>query len=90
MELAQVEKVSKALADATRLKILYDMAGRQDDCTQCSGIVNMVNLAQASDHTKTLLEADPITLEKEDRGHLYPVNRQNLHHDAAQSKGISL
>ncbi|MBL7711218.1 MAG: winged helix-turn-helix transcriptional regulator [Chitinophagaceae bacterium] len=91
MELAQLEKISKALADASRLKILYYMAGLKDYCAHCSEIVSMVKLAQpsVSHHLKTLLEADLVSLEKEGRNHLYTVNRAVLHAYAAQINRIA-
>jgi ArsR family transcriptional regulator, arsenate/arsenite/antimonite-responsive transcriptional repressor len=91
VELVQVEKISKALADATRLKILYHMAGQKDAFIQCSEIVSLSNLAQpsVSHHIKTLLEADLITLEKEGRSHSYTLNRAVLQLYAEQISKIA-
>ncbi|MFA6149847.1 MAG: metalloregulator ArsR/SmtB family transcription factor [Chitinophagaceae bacterium] len=75
MELARVEKISKSLADITRLTILNYM-GSQKGFTQCSEIMNLTNLAQpsVSHHIKTLLEADLIIVEKDGRSHSYSLN----------------
>ena len=78
VEIKQVEKISKALADPTRLKILLDMYKRKG-CIQCSEIMNITNLAQpsVSHHIKTLIEAGLIEAEKDGRNHSYHLN-QNL------------
>jgi len=75
VELKQIEKISRALADSTRLKILADMS-KQHGTIQCSAIMNCTNLAQpsVSHHVKTLIEAGIIEAEKDGRNHSYKLN----------------
>ncbi|GAB2812462.1 ArsR/SmtB family transcription factor [Ferruginibacter profundus] len=79
MNLKQLEKISKALADTTRLQILLDMSKRKG-CIQCSEIMNITKLAQpsVSHHIKTLTEAGLIEAEKEGRNHSYNLNQELL------------
>ncbi|MEP6713302.1 MAG: winged helix-turn-helix domain-containing protein [Ferruginibacter sp.] len=76
MDAKQVEKISKALGDTNRLKILFDMS-KQKGCIQCSEIMNVLNLAQpsVSHHIKTLLEAGLIKAEKDGRHYSYQLNK---------------
>ena len=79
VELKQIEKISKALADTNRLKILQDMS-RQEGTIQCSEIMNSIKLAQpsVSHHVKTLIEAGLIEAEKDGRNHSYTLNQAVL------------
>lgn len=79
MELKQIEKISKALADTNRLKILLDMS-KQAGTIQCSEIMSLSRLAQpsVSHHIKTLTEAGLIEAEKEGRNHSYHLNHSLL------------
>jgi ArsR family transcriptional regulator len=79
VELKQVEKISKALADTTRLEILQNMA-RRKGCIQCSEIMAMSKLAQpsVSHHVKTLIEAGLIEPEKDGRNYSYQLNKALL------------
>lgn len=79
MDLKQLEKISKALGDESRLKILQNMSKR-DGQMQCAEIVTILNLAQpsVSHHVKTLIEAGIIEAEKEGRTHNYILNKQLL------------
>ena len=74
-----IKKISKALADTTRLKILYDMSAKKG-CIQCSEIMRITRLAQpsVSHHVKTLIEAGLIVAEKEGRTYSYILNRALL------------
>ena len=76
MELKQLEKISKALGDMNRLKILTDMANRGGSI-QCSQITHIIDLAQpsVSHHIKTLTEAGLIETEKEGRCSSYSINK---------------
>lgn len=76
MELKQLEKISKALGDTTRLKILQGMA-QCPGSFQCAEIRNLVQLAQpsVSHHIKTLIEAELIEPEKDGRHHSYQLNK---------------
>lgn len=75
----QVEKISKALGDSNRLKILHFISNK-GGCGQCSDIQNVVDLAQPSisHHVKILIEAGLIEPEKEGRHHKYTLNEAIL------------
>ncbi len=79
MELKQIEKISKALADINRLEILENMSKRKG-CIQCAEIMAMTKLAQpsVSHHVKTLIEAGLIEPEKDGRHYSYQLNRELL------------
>ena len=79
MEAKQLEKISKALGDTTRLKILMEIAKCKGNL-QCADIKNMTRLAQpsVSHHIKTLIEAEMILPEKEGRNHSYILNKPLL------------
>ena len=79
MDLKQLEKISKALGDITRLKILTGMSECKGSF-QCSDIKSMTPLAQpsVSHHIKTLIEADLIEPEKDGRNHSYQLNKSLL------------
>ena len=70
-----MEKISKALGDSNRLKILHYIAGK-GGCGECSGIQNVVDLAQPSisHHVKILVESGLIEGEKEGRNYNYHLN----------------
>lgn len=71
----QLEKVSKALGDGNRLKILYYLAGK-GGCGECSALQGVIDLAQPSisHHIKILLESGLIEGEKEGRNYSYTIN----------------
>ena len=77
MDLRQQEKISKALGDTTRLKILMGMS-KCKGSFQCADIKNLTDLAQpsVSHHVKTLIEAGLIEPEKEGRNHSYQLNKE--------------
>jgi ArsR family transcriptional regulator len=79
LELKQIEKISKALADTNRLEILQNMSERKG-CIQCSEIMAMTKLAQpsVSHHVKTLIEAGLIEAEKDGRNYSYQLNKNLL------------
>ncbi len=79
MECKQLEKISKAMGDVTRLKILIEIA-RCKGNLQCADIMNMTQLAQpsVSHHIKTLIEADLILPEKDGRNYSYILNKPLL------------
>ncbi len=68
MDSKKAEKVSKALGDPNRLKILKEIKKSQD-CLYCIDLNNMLDLAQPSicHHLKLLIDAEPITSDKEGR-----------------------
>jgi len=77
LNLKQVEKISKALGDANRLKILHHIS-KKGGCGQCSEIQDVIDLTQPSisHHIKILVEAGLIEAEKEGRNHKYNLNEQ--------------
>jgi ArsR family transcriptional regulator, arsenate/arsenite/antimonite-responsive transcriptional repressor len=77
LTIKQIEKISKALGDSNRLKILHYIANK-GGCGQCSGIQDVVDLAQPSisHHVKILIEAGLIEPEKEGRNHKYTLNKE--------------
>ena len=76
----QVEKISKALGDCNRLKILHFISNK-GGCGECRDIQHVVDLAQPSisHHVKILVEAGLIEPEKEGRNHKYTLNEEVLH-----------
>jgi ArsR family transcriptional regulator, arsenate/arsenite/antimonite-responsive transcriptional repressor len=77
LTLKQVEKISKALGDANRLKILQHIS-KKGGSGQCSEIQDVLDLTQPSisHHVKILIEAGLIEPEKEGRNHKYTLNDQ--------------
>ena len=75
----QIEKISKALGDLNRLKILYYLSDR-GGCGECSSLQEIIDLAQPSisHHVKILVEAGLIEGEKEGRNYRYTLNRSVL------------
>ncbi len=75
----QIEKVSKALGDSNRLKILHYISGK-GGCGECSALQDVIELAQPSisHHVKILLEAGLIEGEKEGRNYKYTLNSSVL------------
>jgi ArsR family transcriptional regulator len=75
LTLKQIEKISKALGDINRLKILQYIAAK-GGCGECSGLANVVGLAQPSisHHVKILVESGLIDGEKEGRNYSYHLN----------------
>ncbi len=74
-----IEKVSKALGDANRLRILQYISQREGQ-GQCSEIQSFIDLAQPSisHHIKILLEAGLIVQKKMGRNHYYSLNEGTL------------
>jgi ArsR family transcriptional regulator, arsenate/arsenite/antimonite-responsive transcriptional repressor len=75
MELRQIEKISKALSDVNRLKILQYMQANQG-CIECMEIPNILDLAQPSisHHIRKLVEAGLIEPHKAGRFYNYSLN----------------
>ena len=89
MELKQLEKISKALGDVTRLKILVEIA-KCKGSLQCADIMSMTQLAQpsVSHHIKTLIEAEMIRPEKDGRNHSYILNKELLKNYSTMIAGL--
>ena len=77
LTLKQIEKISKALGDTNRLKILQHIS-KKGGSGQCSEIQDFLDLTQPSisHHVKILIEAGLIEPEKEGRNHKYTLNDQ--------------
>lgn len=75
----QIEKISKALGDTHRLKILQHIS-KKGGCGACADIQEESDLAQPSisHHIKVLIEAGLIEVEKEGRNHKYNLNEKVL------------
>jgi ArsR family transcriptional regulator len=71
----QIEKISKALGDSNRLKILNYISD-EGGCGECSALQQIIGLAQpsVSHHVKILLESGLIRAEKEGRNYHYTLN----------------
>jgi ArsR family transcriptional regulator len=69
-----IEKISKALGDNNRIKILQYIS-KKGGCGQCSEIQDIIDLAQPSisHHIKILIEAELIEQEKDGRNHKYTL-----------------
>ncbi len=79
LDLKKIEKISKALGDPYRLKILESIK-KQCDWLPCTQILDTINLAQStvSHHIKQLVDADLLVAEKEGRNTKYLVNKEVL------------
>jgi ArsR family transcriptional regulator len=77
LDIKKVERISKALGDPYRLKII-EVINKKQDWVQCVEIVEMFDLAQStvSHHIKQLVEADLLEAEKEGRCSKYKVNKE--------------
>lgn len=77
--LKKIEKISKALGDVNRLRILQHIA-KQGGTGQCAAIQECLTLAQpsVSHHIKILIEAGLIEAEKEGRNYKYRLNQPVL------------
>ena len=71
----QIEKISKALGDGNRLKILNYISDK-GGCGECSALQEIIGLAQpsVSHHVKILLESGLIRAEKDGRNYSYTLN----------------
>lgn len=77
MNLKQVEKISKALGDINRLKILKAIQSSEDKL-ECSSIISFMDLSQpsVSHHIKKLVDAELIEAQKEGRFYFYSINKE--------------
>ena len=77
MELKQIEKISKALSDVNRLRILQYMQQNQGKA-ECTEACNLLDLAQPSisHHIKKLIEAELINQHKIGRHSHYSLNHE--------------
>ncbi|HSD06907.1 metalloregulator ArsR/SmtB family transcription factor [Flavobacterium sp.] len=77
LTIKQVEKISKALGDPYRLKIMK-IVGKNESCTQCCDVSAEFNLAQStmSHHIKQLIDADLLIANKEGRNLKFMINKE--------------
>lgn len=77
MDAKRAEKISKALSDPTRLKILNEIK-KKAVCLYCVELYDNINLAQPSicHHLKQLTETSIILSEKEGRNIKYTLNNE--------------
>jgi ArsR family transcriptional regulator len=75
----QIEKISKALGDMNRLKILNYLSDK-GGCGECSDLNSVVDLAQPSisHHIKILTDCGLIDAAKEGRNLRYTLNKAAL------------
>jgi ArsR family transcriptional regulator len=71
----QVEKISKALSDGNRIKIL-EAIKKNKGALPCCALYDLLNIAQPSisHHIKTLTDADVVLAEKDGRNLSLTVN----------------
>jgi ArsR family transcriptional regulator len=74
-----IKKISRALGDSYRLKIL-EVISQQQDWMQCGEIVTMFELSQStvSHHVKQLVDADLLIAEKDGRNAKYRINKEAI------------
>lgn len=72
----QVGRISKALGDPYRLKML-EAIHEKEDWLQSGEILELIDLAQStvSHHLKQLVDADLVIAEKEGRNAKYRINK---------------
>jgi ArsR family transcriptional regulator, arsenate/arsenite/antimonite-responsive transcriptional repressor len=77
MDAKKAEKISKALSDPTRIKILHEIK-KKNDWLYCVDLYENINLAQPSicHHLKQLTETAIILPEKEGRNIKYTLNNE--------------
>ena len=77
LNIKQVEKISKALGDPYRLKIMK-IISESESCVQCCDVSAQFNLAQStmSHHIKQLIDAGLLIADKEGRNLKFVVNKE--------------
>lgn len=78
MDLKTVERISKAIGDPHRIKILQ--AVKKQGCMPCAQICELIDLTQSSisHHMKQLTDAGLLIPEKEGRNIKYTLDRKVL------------
>ncbi|WP_209549771.1 ArsR/SmtB family transcription factor [Flavobacterium sp. CG_23.5] len=91
LDIKQVEKISKALGDPYRLKIMKIISESQS-CVQCCDVSAEFNLAQStmSHHIKQLIDADLLIAEKEGRNLKFVINKEVCNAYASYISNLSL
>ena len=91
LDIKQIEKISKALGDPYRLKIMKIISESQS-CVQCCDVSAEFNLAQStmSHHLKQLIDADLLIAEKEGRNLKFVINKEVCNAYASYISNLSL
>ena len=78
MDLKTIERISKAIGDPHRIKILQ--AVKKQGCMPCADICDMIDLTQSSisHHVKQLVDAGLLIPEKEGRNVKYTLDKKVL------------
>ncbi|MDB4924958.1 helix-turn-helix transcriptional regulator [Mucilaginibacter sp.] len=78
LDIKKVERISKALGDPYRLKIMEMIKKQNDNWMQCACIADNIDLAQStiSHHINQLVDADLLIAEKDGRNAKYLVNKE--------------
>ncbi|SDQ97094.1 ArsR/SmtB family transcription factor [Flagellimonas zhangzhouensis] len=76
MDLKKIERISKALGDMNRLKILKAVQANESRL-ECTTIVSLLDLSQPSisHHIKKLVDAELLLPQKEGRFYYYSLNK---------------
>jgi len=76
IDLKRAEKISKAMGDPYRLKIM-EAIRKENDWMQCSAVTEMFDIAQStvSHHVNQLVDADLLHAEKDGRHARYRINK---------------
>jgi ArsR family transcriptional regulator, arsenate/arsenite/antimonite-responsive transcriptional repressor len=79
MDNKKIEKISRALSDASRIAILQQFK-KKKDCLYCAEVQDLLDLAQpsVSHHLKQLVDAELLLPEKEGRNLKYILNQKVL------------
>jgi ArsR family transcriptional regulator, arsenate/arsenite/antimonite-responsive transcriptional repressor len=77
LDFKKIEKISKALGDPYRLKII-EAVRKESEWLQCSSILDMLDLSQSavSHHIKQLADADLLIVDKDGRKAKYSLNKE--------------
>ncbi len=77
IDLKKAEKISKAMGDPYRLKIM-EAIRKENDWMQCSAVTEMFDIAQStvSHHVNQLVDADLLHAEKDGRHARYKINKE--------------
>ena len=80
LDAKRVEKISKALGDSYRLKIMEMANSQKGECLKCACIIDNIGLAQStiSHHLSQLMDADLLIGEKDGRNMNYRVNKDTM------------
>ncbi|HMF71878.1 MAG TPA: metalloregulator ArsR/SmtB family transcription factor [Flavitalea sp.] len=91
MDVKKAEKISKALADPNRLKILKEIK-KCKECLYCVDLNNIINLSQPSiaHHLKLLMEADLLNSDKDGRNVRYYLNNKLLDEYISFIEGLKI